>query len=87
MGASRKVKSAGVDLNTAEKADEIPGGKQAGNRRKTSEVRSGEVRCQCELFCTHTHVCLCLYSVLRWVANIAKLTVKCERASLYGYLY
>ena len=75
MGASRKVKSAGVDLNTTETTDERPGGKQEENRRKTSEVQSGEVRFQCDLFCTSSqvHVCVCHYSALKVGCYIAKL--------------
>ena len=68
MGASRKVKSAGVDLNTTEKTDERPGGKQEENRRKTSEVQSGEVRFQCVIGFAQVHVCLFHYSALRWVS-------------------
>lgn len=61
MGASRKVKSAGVDLNTAEKADEIPGGKQAGNRRETGgrQAKFGVERLDVSVSCfahTHTYV-------------------------------
>ena len=80
------MKSAGVDLNTTEKTGEdrrktegktegTTGGKQEGNRRKTSEVQSGEVRFQCDLFCTSSqvHVCVCHYSALKVGCYIAKL--------------
>ena len=75
-----------MDLNTTEKTGEdrrktegktegTTGGKQEENRRKTSEVQSGEVRFQCDLFCTSSqvHVCVCHYSALKVGCYIAKL--------------
>ena len=62
------MKSAGVDLNTAEKADEIPGGKQAGNRRETGgrQAKFGVERLDVSVSCfahTHTRMSMSSFSV------------------------